>query len=138
MVRAPKEIKPKKVFSLQAKLMQAIRKVWRNSPERNEAIALAKDPSKPQYTLCAICGASVHKKLIAVDHLEAVSPLGFTDWNETIYRLFCPSKGLQILCESCHRAKSKTETQIRASHKRSLKPPKPPKIPKRKASPIQW
>ena len=140
MSKEPKSKKIKKVVPLQTKIMSALRKVWRYSELKKEAISRAKDLSNPKHIICAGCKQSIHEKLISVDHIDPIiTEIGFTDWNNVIKRmLYCPVENLAALCESCHKAKTKQESAARAEHKRSLKPPKPPKIPKRKASTILW
>lgn len=74
---------------------------------------------------CADCGKTFGRKDIAVDHIEAViNPLkGFQSWDEYIKRLFCPSVGLQILCNtggnSCHKKKSALENKVRREAKKN-------------------
>jgi 5-methylcytosine-specific restriction endonuclease McrA len=116
---------------LKSKAIAALRKVWRHSDMRSEAIAKAKDPSTPRHLICAACGASTHEKLSAVDHIiPVVGPEGFVSWDLFYERLMSPSSNLQILCESCHKGKSKEETVRRREFKKANKPPKPPKVPK--------
>lgn len=53
-------------------------------------------------------------KNVFVDHEPpVVDPrLGFTTWDSFIYNLFCEEDSLQVLCKSCHDAKSKEEREI--------------------------
>lgn len=98
---------------------------------RAEAIAKAKDPRAPRHLICAACGASTHEKLAAVDHIvPVVGPEGFVSWDLFYERLMSPSSNLQVLCETCHKKKSKDETAGRRQFKKANKPPKPPKTPK--------
>ena len=49
------------------------------------------------------------------DHKQAVVEVGvgFVDWNTYIERLFCADDGYQILCDECHKDKSKKENKER-------------------------
>lgn len=121
-----RQAKAKKPFNLQSKLIAAIRKCWRYSPERQEAIVLSRDPNKPKHLICSQCKESIHEKLAAVDHcIPVVGVEGFVDWNTYINRMcHCGVDNLKILCEACHKVKSKEETKARAEYKKSLKPVK--------------
>jgi hypothetical protein len=121
-----KKEKIKKPFNLQSKITSALRKVWRYSPEKHEAIAKARDIGNPKHVICNNCKASVHEKLIAVDHdVPVVGPQGFVDWNTYIDNMFkCGVDNLKVMCEFCHKAKTKEETKARAEYKKSLKPTK--------------
>lgn len=131
MPKAPRTPKPKKPWNGQAKAIQALRKVWKHSPMRAEAIAAARDARNPKHLVCAKCGVSMHEKLAAIDHVvPVVGPEGFRGWDEFFSRLMCPASNLQALCEACHKVKTKEESANRAAHRRSLKPPKPAKAPK--------
>ena len=50
-----------------------------------------------------------------VDHINpVVDPrCGFVSWDELIKRLFCEEEGFQLLCVSCHKAKTKDEREDR-------------------------
>ena len=50
-----------------------------------------------------------------VDHINPVidPQCGFVDWNTLIERLFCEEEGFQLLCASCHTAKTKDEREDR-------------------------
>lgn len=57
---------------------------------------------------------------IFVDHVVPVIPIGgFTSWDDCIERLFCEKKGLQVLCGTCHSAKTKQEKEERKLHGKS-------------------
>lgn len=67
------------------------------------------------------------KGKIAIDHIEPVIPIeGFKntswDWNEYYDRMFCPEEGFQVLCKTCHDAKTKEENaqrrKVRAKNKK--------------------
>jgi len=75
------------------------------------------------WYLCAGCGEEVpasikvdgkRKDNAVVDHINTVVPLtGFDSWGECIARLYCEADNLQVLCRSCHDAKSANERKIR-------------------------
>jgi len=111
MARAKKE--PAK-FNHQARFIAAARRVWRNSPERREALERSK--LRPGFHECSICKVETNKKLCTVDH---INPIGkFVDWNEFYKKLNVPPGELQVLCETCHKEKTKEETRKRAEQRK--------------------
>jgi hypothetical protein len=53
---------------------------------------------------------------VFVDHIApVVGGTGFTSWDDFIEGLYCEVDNLQVLCKSCHDAKSKTERAQRNS-----------------------
>ena len=52
---------------------------------------------------------------VTVDHIvPIIDPnKGFQSWDKVIERMFCEAKGLQVLCHSCHKAKTKEERNKR-------------------------
>jgi 5-methylcytosine-specific restriction endonuclease McrA len=111
----PKKAKP---YNWDTKIMSALRRIWRYSPERKAALDAAtvgKDTVR-----CGSCGQETHKKLAAVDHVETVVPLaGFQSWDETIARM--KSTKLMVLCCECHSKKTKDENEKRRALKKLLK-----------------
>lgn len=93
-----------------AKIRSALRSLWwKSSPARTEAKRRARI-ERGLYR-CEDCGSLT--KDPEVDHLV---PVGRTPgakgaegstWDGLIARLFCPADGLQILCPTCHTAKTK-------------------------------
>lgn len=72
---------------------------------------------------CALCKKHVpptikldgkRVKNIAVDHIDPIIDphTGFTDWNDTIERMFCEEDNLQLLCRDCHKTKTAEEREI--------------------------
>ena len=57
---------------------------------------------------------------ISLDHkICVISPeKGFEDWNTYIERLFCPEENYQVICKTCHDAKTKEERAIAAKHRK--------------------
>lgn len=52
---------------------------------------------------------------VQVDHIKPVidPKKGFTSWDDMIERMFCEEEGLQVLCNDCHRRKTKDERKRR-------------------------
>jgi hypothetical protein len=100
-----KKEKPKPIDGLSpkdiAKIRTAIRKVWHWSVPRKLCMKRATRPDG--FSQCEKCKKKVPK--VFIDHKIAVGLVdgGFID------RLFCPSKGLQALCKTCHGAKTRDE-----------------------------
>jgi 5-methylcytosine-specific restriction endonuclease McrA len=116
-MRQKKEPKP---YAWDAKIMAALRKVWRFSPERREALAAATHPENRQEVVCSSCGVWCHAKLAKVDHIEPVMAVeGWDSWNGVIHRL--QYGALQVLCEECHRLKTKAENAERARYRKMQK-----------------
>ena len=74
--------------------------------------------------LCACCNQYYPSSEVQIDHIKpCVDPLeGFLDFNTYIKRLFVEKDSYQILCLTCHQAKSKAENEIRHEIKRENKP----------------
>jgi len=68
---------------------------------------------------CNVCKGLFPSEETSVDH---IIPLGtFTTYDNLINALFCEVDNLQLLCNSCHDAKSAKEGQERTEVKRKLK-----------------
>lgn len=60
-----------------------------------------------QHFRCACCGGDFPAKDVQVDH---IIPIGREkSWDEFIDGLFCEKDNLQVLCVTCHSAKTKLE-----------------------------
>ena len=61
---------------------------------------------------------------ISVDHIiPIIDPkTGFVSWDSVIAKMFCEAEGLQVLCQACHKNKTKAEKELakigRQNHKR--------------------
>lgn len=68
------------------------------------------------YT-CASCNKEYPAKEVNVDHIEpVVCPVnGFENWDVYIKRMFCPKENLQVLCSTCHTAKTDDERKQRGN-----------------------
>jgi hypothetical protein len=107
---------PKKVKSESQKYgwyKRDLRMLWNRSPMKWEAYNRAK--LKPAYVRCENCNKETYWKLAEVDHKQPVVAVdeGPKDVATYAARLNCASEGLQVLCETCHQAKSKNENSRR-------------------------
>ncbi len=113
----------KKEWSPNGYIFGSLRKIWRWSKARKEALENAKEPvtyhGKEVYS-CVHCKGRFQREEVAIDHKEPVidPKQGFTSWDTYIARLFCPSNGLQVLCKVCHKVKTQTENKIRRKSKK--------------------
>ena len=121
----------KKVFNL---IKKKLRLASLSNPHKHTALEKAKVDSATHE--CNNCGCYMYngvshqnfKKLKKkypdklfkrekpqADHVNSVIEVGvgFVDWNTYIERLFCESEGYQILCNQCHKEKSKKENSKR-------------------------
>lgn len=64
-----------------------------------------------EHYKCAECKEDFPSKEVQTDHRSPVvePEVGFVDWDTFIQRLYCDKENLQILCTSCHKAKTLTE-----------------------------
>lgn len=70
-----------------------------------------------QFYRCACCSEEFTSKEVEVDHIIPVVPsTGFVSWDNVIERLFCGEENLQVLCTTCHKAKSKEENKKRKTN----------------------
>lgn len=110
---------PKK---LEGYVFGSLRKIWRWSPMRREALQRAfhcTDDEGTEFYNCALCANYSSQKLVHVDHIEPVAPTtGWAGWDVHFERLFCPSEGLQVVCKDCHKAKTNKENTKRRKQKR--------------------
>lgn len=104
--------KPKKEIpdGLSPKLKQqyhsAIRRVWQWSKMRRLAVKRA--TGEDGFIHCEMCEQVTPKAF--VDHIKPCGDIFSPGYME---RLNVPSKGLQVLCGSCHRAKTKEERKAK-------------------------
>jgi 5-methylcytosine-specific restriction endonuclease McrA len=106
-----------KAYNWDTKIMSAIRKIWRFSPERRQCLAEA---TRDGLCLCHSCGQWVHHKLVTVDHVDPVVPTtGFDSWDGVIQRM--RHNNLTTLCDPCHKLKTKAENAERAANRKAAK-----------------
>lgn len=89
-------------------LVGAARRIWRWSPA---AQAMRKMPQ-----ICIKCGAVAPKKPkkrqgFHIDHITAIgkAPRDWQGWDVYYQRMFVGVDQLQILCQPCHKQKTKEE-----------------------------
>lgn len=79
---------------------------------------------------CACCSMMYDRKEVQVDHIiPVIAMAGFDNFDAIIARMYCGPEGLQVLCKSCHKLKSKDEAGVRALAR--------PKKPKKQARSLQ-
>ena len=135
MIYKPKGVskKAKIVWSLNSKLTQSIRRVWRQSSLRATAMAQAlvdcKAKVRDRLYTCAVCGVEYREFDVEVDH-KREAPKNST-WDIWISQQFCCIESinsvgicklsdksevaladvarthLQVLCRKCHSLKTK-------------------------------
>jgi 5-methylcytosine-specific restriction endonuclease McrA len=122
-----KHINMAKTFNQVAAIRGALRRVFSRSPivrqvmskVRREVPKLNKDGSRAkkdavQYQ-CSACREWIKSTAISVDHVVPVIGVdeGFVNWDEFVARLFCGEDNLQVVCDTCHRAKTNSERNAR-------------------------
>lgn len=72
------------------------------------------------HSECNMCQDIVPETTATVDHITPIiNPhVGFTNWDDVIYALFCEADGLQVLCKPCHDSKTKEEKAIDTERRR--------------------
>ena len=110
----------------------AIRRAFSRSELRRSVLQDAKishtDPSRPRvktWYACAKCSRPFAQHELEVDHIEPIIPvdtaLEHMSWDTLVNNTWCDKKKLQVLCESCHDAKSAIERAQRKEHKKNVK-----------------
>lgn len=109
-----KKTKKKASFNFYTWLRSGLRSMSRRFPPVYECLAAAKRPApkdaparqKIAYE-CAMCKGLFPSKQVNVDHVDDAGTLQKEeDITPFILRLFCDPSKLQVLCKSCHDAKS--------------------------------
>jgi 5-methylcytosine-specific restriction endonuclease McrA len=102
-------------------LTNKLRRLSYQWPPRKEAISRAR--LERGIYLCNSCQGKFGPKEIQLDHIYPVvdEEIGFVDWNTYIDRLFCHVDGFQVLCKTCHGAKTFLEQEIRKQVKQEKK-----------------
>lgn len=93
-------------------LRSALRRLWLwYSPARKAVWAAAKTEKGWK---CAVCGGVFKGKNCAVDHIVPCGTLKcIEDVGPFIGRLMVSAWGLQVICKTCHDAKSKAERGLK-------------------------
>lgn len=87
-----------------AKIRSALRQTWHRSLARK--LAVKRCTGQDGFPVCEKCFKIAAK--IKIDHIIRVGDID----DGYIERLFCPSNCLQVLCEACHREKTKEERSL--------------------------
>ena len=63
---------------------------------------------------CADCLKDYPASTVQVDHIDPIinPKTGFTTWDEVVNNMFCEVGNLQVLCLTCHCAKTAQEKEI--------------------------
>jgi 5-methylcytosine-specific restriction endonuclease McrA len=116
-------VKKKPPYNQNAAIRGALRRQFSRSPivrevlmkVRREVAKFNKDGSRAkkdavQYR-CNPCGQWTKSTAVSVDHISPVIDVqdGFVDWNQFVQRLFCDASNLQVICDTCHNAKTQGE-----------------------------
>lgn len=112
--------------NLKKMIIPVLRKYWRYSKIRGDAIKLAR-VSRGFYK-CNICKLETFKREdMQVDHIEPAQTLAnkMTTWYDLIYfisRLFVPTVDkVQVVCKVCHSIKTAVERKIRVKNRKKKK-----------------
>lgn len=70
---------------------------------------------------CNACNNDFPAKEVQVDHINPIiDPVtGFTTWDEVVNNMFCERENLQVLCTTCHKAKTKEEKERKTINAKS-------------------
>jgi 5-methylcytosine-specific restriction endonuclease McrA len=124
-------LKKKPKFNPGSATRSAMRRVFSRSPVVKEVLDAGrrtvprfnKDGSRHKVDSvehqCNSCQGWFKKKDVEVDHINEVVDVteGFLDWNTFYSRLWSDRSNLQILCSTCHDAKSKKANKQRRENK---------------------
>lgn len=60
---------------------------------------------------CNCCWGEFPASEVQVDHIQPVIDpfIGFISWDDVVKRMFCEAEGFQVLCVTCHAAKTAVE-----------------------------
>lgn len=107
-----------RTWNLKTYIVASLRKIFRFSPLRREALARAKN--KKGLFKCAITNKALPIDQVTVDHKDPVVDVkkGFTTWDEFINRLFCDPSNLQVISRAVHKKKTQEEQKERRKHKK--------------------
>lgn len=86
------------------------------------------DPKRARvkrWAWCNQCGEVVPRHTCAVDHVSPIVPIDSAlenmSWDDLINALWCDRVLLQVLCDTCHREKTRSENFVRRQHKKARK-----------------
>jgi hypothetical protein len=100
-------------FNLEDYIIKVLRRAVPRSPQGQQA----KMHSRIVYGKykCPICGKIGGPRKFELDHVLPIVSVDNKDNDllSKIYRVFCSTEGLQYICKSDHRLKSKKENELR-------------------------
>lgn len=112
-------------------IVSALRGAFRKFPTKYEVLNAAftgkkinkKTKRLSSHYLCKSCNKDYPTSEVNVDHINpVVSPEeGFTTWDKFINNLFCNKEELQVLCKTCHDAKTQAENKQRRENVKNKK-----------------
>ena len=113
-------MKKRSPYNVNTQIRSALRKVWRWSPMRRDALTRAR-VGYGKY-LCSACGEVVGPTSIEVDHDVPATPAeGIRtprEWGIFVERLlFADAASLKAICKPCHKVKTNEERKISKSTK---------------------
>ena len=112
--------KTKKTFNLKSYVVGVLRRASYRNPQRT--IVMRRANIKRGVYQCEACERITERKGVAVDHVDPVIPVtGWEGWDSFISRLFCGPAGLQVLCNPCHKDKTKEENAQRRAYAKEAK-----------------
>ena len=113
-------------------LKGAIRRVFARSDLRRKVLdaqnVIHSDPTRPRvkkWSRCQVCKTVFPRYLAVVDHVEPVIAVNSSFEEQgldlTADRTWSEEGNLQVICESCHNEKSKSEREQRKQNKKGKK-----------------
>lgn len=130
LVRSKKRSSNPRITKKERSLLKgAIRRVFSRSDLRTKVVYESirpgyYSPDRPRvkkWSLCAVCKNLVPTYLVAVDHVDPVVPvdseLEKMTWDEVVNRVWSAPENLQVICETCHKSKSKSENSVRRKNR---------------------
>ena len=97
------------------RLRSALRAEWRKWPPRSDVLRNAtRKMKKPMgrrrvEVHCAICRRWFDRERMSVDHVIPCGSFNLQTAGEFISRMFVEEDGLQVLCDTCHKRKTREE-----------------------------
>jgi 5-methylcytosine-specific restriction endonuclease McrA len=89
---------------------RALREAWNKSPMKWKAYRRAL--LRPAWVKCEKCAKETYYKMAEIDHIIPVGSITCeADVPALAARMNCTAEGLQVLCEECHKAKSKVDNK---------------------------
>lgn len=102
-----------KTYNIFSKIVAALRKVFRYSPMRKQALAAVVISNG--YFKCPLCKTAWPLQMADVDHEPPLGPQpkSFPELADWAYRLFYGP--VQVICKICHKAKTARQRRKKAA-----------------------